>query len=704
MHTFAPEIRKRLFYQHLGFMFYRLTATRFLLLSTTVLTLLTTLTSCEQKVTYQIQDDILFTLLDPNNVDGMEQRGDSLYKAGQITDLSRKFFHAYPLCNKHHQFNNAVPIFREMIKEGSEDSLERLFQICAASELTMILRYQGHIENAMLTAIDATQKFSFEEAMTDQTALESYIRLGAFIGDGLVSTGNYDDAEKQFQKFYNLSKDMKPGVMRLAEWYPRQFELFEVIIRSYIVSGQYDRAVPWIERCEQDVEAYYKSPEFKDMPHSTTTYVEGYLAGARICKAVAFEHLGKPEEAKEAYHTYLKSDMAHTILGKFNRAFYLSASKHYKEAADVFQQMDNVLAMYSPSISLDWIHEYYLPKFEANLHAGRRDSAFVQAEQICETLDSTLTTYMHDEGGKLATIYASLKKEEKIIEQEEHIIKQRTLGFTTLILLLGGFFGTYTVRSKRHARRLAEVRAEQERIENELSIAREIQMSMVPHNFPKHSGLDMYALMEPAKEVGGDLYGYVFNKNKLYFAVGDVSGKGIPASLFMAQVTRLFHTLADEGLMPNQICTIMNKELSGEDNVNGMFVTMFIGMLDIESGHVDFCNAGHNPPIINCGESNAKFLEVESNAPIGLWPDLEYVGEEIDDIKNRTLLVYSDGLNEAENLEQKQFGDDHLMDILSTSQFASSQHLISRLQTEVENHRNGAAPNDDLTMFCLRMS
>ena len=141
MHTFAAEIRKRLFYQHFVFMFNRFTTTRFLLLSTTVLTLLS---SCEQKVTYQIQDDILFTLLDPNNVEGMEQRGDSLYEAGKITDLSRKFYHAYPLCNKYHQFNDAVPIFREMIKEGSEDSLERLFQICAASELTMILRYQGH--------------------------------------------------------------------------------------------------------------------------------------------------------------------------------------------------------------------------------------------------------------------------------------------------------------------------------------------------------------------------------------------------------------------------------------------------------------------------------------------------------------------------------------------------------------------------------
>ena len=672
---------------------------------TFVLTVVMTLfASCEEKTDYVIQDDVLYTLMDPQDVDGMEQRGDSLFKAGQITSLCRKFYHAYPLCNKYHQFNDAVPIFREMLKEGSEDSLERLFQICAASELTMILRHQGHVENSMLTAIDATQRFSLDEAMMDQTALESYIRLGTFVGDGLVSTGNYEEADKQFKKYYELSNEMKPGVVRLAEWYPRHFELFEVIIRSYIVSGEYARALPWIERCENAVEDYYKSPDFKDMPHSTTQYVEGYLAGAQICKAVALEHLGEPEEAEKAYHTYLKSDMAHTILGKLNRAFYLSASKHYKEAADIFQSLDNALAMYSPSISLDWIHEYYLPKYEANLHAGRKDSAFVLSKQICETLDSTLTTYMHDEGGKLATIYASLKKEEKIIEQEERIIKQRTLGLSTFIILMVGFFGTYTVRSRRHAHRLAEVKAQQERIESELSIAREIQMSMVPHQFPKHHGLDMYAYMEPAKEVGGDLYGYVFNKNKLYFAVGDVSGKGIPASLFMAQVTRLFHTLADEGLMPAQICTIMNKELSGEDNVSGMFVTMFIGLLDLETGHLKFCNAGHNPPIIDCGTQTAHFLQIEPNAPIGLWADLEYEGEEIETIKNHALLVYSDGLNEAENPEQQQFGDDRLMDIMRNTPYMSAQQMINRLQNEVVTHRREADPNDDITMLCLRVS
>lgn len=660
--------------------------------------------SCEQKQTYQIQDDVLFTLLKPYQLDEMETRGDSLYFAGEITDLCRRFFHAYSLSSKQHQFQEAIPLYREMLKESSEDSLERLFQVCAASELTMILRYQGHVENAMLTAIDAIQRFSLEEVKTDQMALESYLRLGVFVGDGMVTTGNYDEAEKNFRKYFEISNRMKPSVQRPAQWYPRHFELFEIIIRAYTNSRQYERALAWINQCERAVDAYYKSPQFKDLPHFSTQYVEGYLAGAQICKAVCYEHLGKPEEAEDAYHAYLKSDMAHTIIGKINRAFYLSASHHYKEAADLFQSLDKALAVYSPSVTLDWIHEYYLPKFEANLHAGRLDSAFVQATLICEELDSTLTTYMHDEGGKLSHIYASLKKEEKIVEQEERIIRQRTWGLGIFLVLLTGFFSTYTIRTRRHSRHLAEIRASQERIESELRIARDIQMSMVPHHFPKRQGLDMYAFMEPAKEVGGDLYGYVNNKEQLYFVVGDVAGKGIPSSLFMAQVTRLFHTLANEGLMPAEICTIMNKELSGEDNVNGMFVTMFIGLLDTKTGHLHFCNAGHNPPVINCGNKDAHFLEMESNAPIGLWPDLEFVGEEIDTIKDCPLLIYTDGVNEAENAVQEQFGDDRMLRILREEPFRSAQFTIDRLETEVEVHRQDANPNDDITMLCISLT
>ena len=238
---------------------------------------------------------------------------------------------------------------------------------------------------------------------------------------------------------------------------------------------------------------------------------------------------------------------------------------------------------------------------------------------------------------------------------------------------------------------------------SELRIAREIQMSMVPNVFPKREGLDMFAKMTPAKEVGGDLYGYVLVGDQLYFAIGDVSGKGVPASLFMAQATRLFRTLAAQGMMPAEICTRMNTALT-EDNQQGMFVTFFIGLLDLQTGHLSFCNAGHNPPVIGGGENHGDFLKQKANAPIGLWKDLKYEGEEIESIRGCPFFLYTDGLNEAENDKQEQFGEQHMLDILRKTSYDSAKQVIDTLTAEVEQHRNGAEPNDDLTMFCIHVN
>ncbi len=253
------------------------------------------------------------------------------------------------------------------------------------------------------------------------------------------------------------------------------------------------------------------------------------------------------------------------------------------------------------------------------------------------------------------------------------------------------------------ARRLAILKTEQERIESELRIARNIQMSMVPSTFPNREGLDMYASMTPAREVGGDLYGYVINGDSLYFCLGDVSGKGVPASLFMAQATRLFQTLAKQGLPPAEICTRMNDALSGEDNGNMMFVTFFLGLIDLNTGHLSFCNAGHNPPIIGGSPTHGDFLKMAANVPLGLWAGFEFVGEEIDCIKGRPLFIYTDGLNEAEDTQQQQFGDERLLSILRNTHYESSQQVVEHLAEEVEKHRNGAEPNDDLTMMCIRV-
>ena len=249
---------------------------------------------------------------------------------------------------------------------------------------------------------------------------------------------------------------------------------------------------------------------------------------------------------------------------------------------------------------------------------------------------------------------------------------------------------------------LEETTAAKERIESDLRIARDIQRSMVPSTFPNRPDLDLYASMTPAREVGGDLYGYLLQDDKLYFALGDVSGKGVPASLFMAQATRLFRTLAAQQMMPAEICTRINDALSGEDNEAGMFVTMFMGLVDLKTGHLDFCNAGHNPPVL-VESGKAEFIEMLPNAPIGLWPGMQYEGEELQSIMDKPLFVYSDGLNEAENRQQEQFSDERLVEILEKTPFESSKQMIELLSTEVEKHRDGAEPNDDLTMLCVRV-
>ena len=308
------------------------------------------------------------------------------------------------------------------------------------------------------------------------------------------------------------------------------------------------------------------------------------------------------------------------------------------------------------------------------------------------------------------------KAENQRLQMEKERDQFRFIIIVAVVVLLSlGIFLFFRIRSARKLKQahtklqaaysdlqaanevIEETTAAKERIESELRIARDIQMSMVPTVFPDYPGLDIFASMTPAKEVGGDLYCSLLLDDQLYFCVGDVSGKGVPASLFMAQAARLFRTLAKQRLMPGEIGTRLNEELA-EDNEQGMFVTMFLGLIDLKTGHLSFCNAGHNPPVLN-----GAFMEMEPNAPVGLWPGLEYVCEEVADISGQQLFIYTDSLNEAENRQQDQFGDDHLLEVLGGMSVERAQQTVEQMKAEVEKHRDGADPNDDLTMMCIKL-
>ena len=290
-------------------------------------------------------------------------------------------------------------------------------------------------------------------------------------------------------------------------------------------------------------------------------------------------------------------------------------------------------------------------------------------------------------------------KAEKERQQMAAKQKQMVLYMVIASLLVMGLI-VYIVLHRRAERRMAALSAQKERMESELRIAHDIQTKMVPSEFPHIEGLDMYASMTPAKEVGGDLYDYLLQDGKLYFCLGDVSGKGVPAALFMTQTVRLFRAIAKQKVTPAEMAMRINNELT-EGNEQGMFVTMFIGCLDMESGHLDFCNCGHNPPVVGESGSGYRFLEMEPNFPLGVLPGMPFTGETIESIKGDMLFIYSDGLNEAENQQQEQFGDKRLLDILGNTHFGSARQVVETLKTEVDAHRAGAEPNDDLSMFCL---
>jgi len=252
---------------------------------------------------------------------------------------------------------------------------------------------------------------------------------------------------------------------------------------------------------------------------------------------------------------------------------------------------------------------------------------------------------------------------------------------------------------------LKETTTTKERIESELRIARDIQMGMIPKifpPFPDRDDVDLYAVLKPAKEVGGDLYDFFIDSGRLFFAIGDVSGKGVPASLFMAVTRSLFRSVAAFYGDPADILVSMNASIS-ETNDSNMFVTLFIGILDLDNGNLRYCNAGHNPPVVIGSDKRVEFLKVLPNLPAGLFPDFPYTSQETVLERGATLFLYTDGLTEAENGSKELYGEQRLLNVLVRTADAGPKEIIETVITDIDRHVAGAEQSDDLTILTIKI-
>ena len=238
--------------------------------------------------------------------------------------------------------------------------------------------------------------------------------------------------------------------------------------------------------------------------------------------------------------------------------------------------------------------------------------------------------------------------------------------------------------------------AAKERIESELNIASKIQMSMLSTDFPKNDLVDLHAMLKPAKEVGGDFYDFVLRGKVLYFTVGDVSGKGVPASMFMAMTRSAFRFITGLELPLDEVVSKINNAVC-DGNESGMFVTLFVGRLDLETGDLQYCNAGHNPIMLN-----GEFLKTETNIAVGVLPDFPYKMNSIALERGAKLLLYTDGVTEAERADKEQFGDTRLFEWTHTVASCTPQQACDLLYKNVLSFADGNAQNDDITIMTIK--
>ncbi|HEY6366173.1 MAG TPA: SpoIIE family protein phosphatase [Candidatus Binatia bacterium] len=250
---------------------------------------------------------------------------------------------------------------------------------------------------------------------------------------------------------------------------------------------------------------------------------------------------------------------------------------------------------------------------------------------------------------------------------------------------------------------LKKTTAAKERIESELNIAHEIQMSMVPKTFPafpERSEFDIFATLVPAKEVGGDLYDFFFiDDDHLCFAVGDVSDKGVPASLFMAVTKTLFRATASNCGTPGEILARLNAEIC-RDNESCMFVTFFCGILDVRTGQVDYSNGGHNLPYY-LHHDGVSPLKNAGGGALGLVEQSPYASGRMVLAPGEALLLYTDGVTEAIDLSKTLYSDQRLEQFLETNRGSAPRQIIGDLVSDVRHFAGEAPQSDDITVLAL---
>ena len=556
----------------------------------------------------------------------------------------------------------------------------------ASVNLAILLSGKGDEERALQVATRAYGRLQESADSPDATQWKGGLLFN--IGSSQLNLGYTAEGRETLRAamtHVRIRATEDPNNENLRTW-----ATLAVNAATVLMNNHQDGQLAAIREAEDAVKAMSRS---REVPPALTDMLRGKVASL---KAMYYVEQGQTAEANTAYRQYLATDYASMPQTYTERLTFLEKSGRWEEAASLLPAIWQVHEEIDMRPDITYMSDL-AEGYTVYRKTGQRDSALSVGDRMAAMIDSVRKYNMEDGAAELAVIYDTQQKETEIYQQRSRLRTQQLVAVIALLTLMLAAYAGYNIYRRRVRKMLEKARKERERMESELRVAHDIQMSMVPGQMPEYPGLDLYAMMQPAREVGGDLYDYFILDGKLFFSIGDVSGKGIPAAMVMTVSVNLFRTFAREGFSPAYVATRLNEALS-RDNDSGMFCTMFLGILDLTTGTLDYCNAGHTPPLMD-----GEYLEMETNAPLGLWPDLEFVSERIDDVRGHTLFFYTDGITEAEDVAQIQYGEERLQQLLCPVSEESSWQTADRIVADVTRHVDGAEASDDITLMVIKL-
>ncbi|MCR4603937.1 MAG: SpoIIE family protein phosphatase [Prevotella sp.] len=387
----------------------------------------------------------------------------------------------------------------------------------------------------------------------------------------------------------------------------------------------------------------------------------------------------------------------------------------YEEEEDIYNEDSTNIQLQKEIMDFDYTKRLWYSKVINGHHVTKSGMDGYWSEpyegNINYVLMCSYSRCLHDSLGNAVAVIAADVPLRELSAMATQLIENQHRSILGVIVLhiIGLLVLAFIIhRSVKSIRRLQAATLEKERIASELSVAHDIQQSMIPKTFPGYpdrDDLELFASLTPAREVGGDFYDFILNGNQLYFCIGDVSGKGVPAALLMTVTRSLFRTEAgrvDPGVTSGQAATIvqsMNQTIYDEQS-SGYFATMFVGVLNLTTGQLDYCNAGHEAPIIIGKQIVA--LPVIPNLPVGALPDWEFEGQQATINSDDTLFLYTDGLTEATDEKGRFLTRQRVRELAQQAQGLAPQQVVELMEKHVREHVGKAEQNDDVTLMALK--